>query len=245
MPEPEQTAPELTSQQKATAARQAKAETKRREAAEAAAIEAETAVKVRALIEAAESEGRTITEQEATDLVSNGVTTLDPQPDQEPPEDVASDHGLLGLHDDRDESVGTSGSTIRGPRRLEERVPFSELHTQPTGPNGSVIRPPRYHFTNQLSAEGTPDGGYVEGLGIRIDWQKGPLGTGTARRQPNGAFVEAVIEAAKQRIAFYQEGDYACVENATAIEHLELALDALHSRTANREARGVEGTSEV
>lgn len=89
---------------------------------------------------------------------------------------------------------------------------------------------------------GNPAGGFVDGVGIRIDWQNGPLGRDEDRMAPNGAFVEDVIEAAAQRIRYYQESGFACRENALALTKLEEALHWLDARTAAREARGVEGT---
>lgn len=98
---------------------------------------------------------------------------------------------------------------------------------------------------NNVDAAGNPTGGRVTGTGILIDWQNGPLGRGDERMIPNGAFVETVISAAKQRIEFYQEasgGKFKCRENALAITKLEEALHWLNSRTMAREARQVEGT---
>lgn len=97
---------------------------------------------------------------------------------------------------------------------------------------------------NNLDAEGRPAGGYVEAIGLRIDWQDGPLGRGEDRIEPNGAFVETVIAAALQRIEFYNEGQFRCRENSLAITKLEEALHWLHHRTARREAANVEGTHE-
>jgi hypothetical protein len=96
--------------------------------------------------------------------------------------------------------------------------------------------------TNNDDANGNPAGGTVQATGLQIDWQNGPLGRGDERLEPNGAFVETVIAAALQRIQYYQAGKFACEENAEAIFHLEQALGALHARTAEREARSVEGT---
>ena len=101
---------------------------------------------------------------------------------------------------------------------------------------------------NTLDEKGNPTGGTVEGVGLSITWQNGPLGRGNERVAPNGAFVEGCIEAARQRIAFYQSasnGRFACRENALAITKLEEALHWLNARTASREARGVEGTHEA
>ena len=97
---------------------------------------------------------------------------------------------------------------------------------------------------NRIDDSGNPAGGNVTGTGISINWQDGPLGRGNARAKPNGAFVEGVIEAARQRIAHYQDGRFACRENALALTKLEEALHWLNHRTANREERGVEGTHE-
>lgn len=91
---------------------------------------------------------------------------------------------------------------------------------------------------------GHPTGGQTAALGLAISWQDGPLvdpATGE-RREPNGCFVETVIEAALDRIRFYQRSNFHCEENDLAIDHLSLALAALGRRTRDREMRGVEGT---
>lgn len=98
---------------------------------------------------------------------------------------------------------------------------------------------------NQVDENGNPTGGFVEGTGLRIDWQDGPLGRGEERIEPNGAFVETVLAAVKQRIEFYQaarDGKFACHENADVIVSLEYCLTRMAQRTAAREARAVEGT---
>ena len=103
------------------------------------------------------------------------------------------------------------------------------------------------HFTaNHFSAEdNTPEGGNVFGPGFAITWQRGPLGRGAGRREPNGAFVETVLRAARDRLDYYQRSPFACRENADAILAIGSALASLESRTATREARGVEGTAQV
>ena len=98
---------------------------------------------------------------------------------------------------------------------------------------------------NDLDSLGNPAGGIVDGVGIKIQWQSGPLGRDENRIQPNGAFVEGVIKAALQRIEHYQSTQFKCRENALAITKLEEALHWLDSRTKNREARKVEGTHSV
>ena len=115
----------------------------------------------------------------------------------------------------------------------------------------------KYQATNRLDDNGNPAGGEATGTGIRIAWQNGPLGrhspscvegkpctveSGCTRIDPNGAFVETVIDIARQRIQFYQDTKFSCSENAIAITKLEEALLWLNKRTTDREARKVEGT---
>lgn len=99
--------------------------------------------------------------------------------------------------------------------------------------------------TNAVDESGNPAGGTVTGKGIEIVWQNGPLGRGENRKEPNGAFVEGVLEAALQRLYFYQEGKFKCRENALAITKIEEALMWCNKRTEDREKREVEGTLTV
>jgi hypothetical protein len=93
-----------------------------------------------------------------------------------------------------------------------------------------------------IDAAGNPAGGCSWGTGFAISWQNGPLERGPDRRQPNGAFVEDLIEVVLNRLAFYQNSPFACEQNRRAMHSLEGALAALSARTVEREARGVEGT---
>lgn len=104
----------------------------------------------------------------------------------------------------------------------------------------------RFFDAHYTDADGNPEGGVTSGCGITISWQRGPLGRigSDGRKSPNGAFVEDVIEAAKSRLQFYQDGKFACDENDTAITHLQLALNALNSRTKRRVEARTEGTHE-
>ena len=95
---------------------------------------------------------------------------------------------------------------------------------------------------NHLDADGKPAGGIVTAPGLAIEWQNGPLGRDGDRLEPNGAFVETVILAARQRIAHYQDGMFASVENEIALNHLDAALSILNRRTERRERQKVEGT---
>lgn len=98
---------------------------------------------------------------------------------------------------------------------------------------------------NWQDDKGNPTGGLVNGTGLDIQWQNGPLGRDNERQQPNGAFVEILLAAILQRIEFYQtanNGKFKCRENAIAITKIEEALLWLDKRTRDREARQVEGT---
>lgn len=99
-----------------------------------------------------------------------------------------------------------------------------------------------YTAKNDKDENENPTGGSAVGVGISIDWQNGPLGRGPERAEPNGAFVETLIDVARQRIQFYQDSKFNCKENAMAITKLEEALMWLHSRTSRRETQEVEGT---
>lgn len=100
----------------------------------------------------------------------------------------------------------------------------------------------RYKAVNENDANGMPVEGTVEGEGLNITWQNGPLSRDGERLPPNGAFVETVIAAAKQRIEYYNSTEFKCLENTMAIEKLNDALSWLNKRTQEREERGVEGT---
>ena len=98
---------------------------------------------------------------------------------------------------------------------------------------------------NHNDADGNPAGGVVEGVGFRIDWQNGPLGRGADRKAATGAFAVDVLLAVKERFLYYQEGKFACAENDAILDHLVTAIDIENQRTADREARQVEGTHAV
>ncbi len=87
-----------------------------------------------------------------------------------------------------------------------------------------------------------PAGGTTSAVGLRVNWQNGPLGRGKERVPPNGCFVETLLDAAKDRLEFYQSGDFKCKENEAAIKAIDKALASLDARTKDREKREVEGT---
>ena len=98
------------------------------------------------------------------------------------------------------------------------------------------------HFNEFHLDDGVPTGGISCGRGFTISWQNGALGRGNEKREPNGAFVEDVIDAVIRRIAAYQDSKFACPENADALASLRQAAKRLDDRTTSRETRDVEGT---
>lgn len=73
---------------------------------------------------------------------------------------------------------------------------------------------------------------------VHLEFQNGPI----AEVGVNGITHEALLEVLIDRLTGFESGPFANSYNATALEHLELARDALHARTKERTARGVEGT---
>lgn len=108
-----------------------------------------------------------------------------------------------------------------------------------------------------VDENGLPAGGHTEGIGFAIDWQKGPIEHPDRLTGPttsldvdvgaSGAFVEGIIEAAIDRIRWYQtvsNGRFACRENNLAIRKLKDAIYFLDTRSFQRAQRGVLGTHE-
>lgn len=60
----------------------------------------------------------------------------------------------------------------------------------------------------------------------------------------NGVTSEAHIAITMDRLRRFQEGLYACNDNAEALRHFTAGLACLQRRTLARIARGVEGTHE-
>lgn len=106
----------------------------------------------------------------------------------------------------------------------------------------------RNDIDNAGPIAGTVTGGFVDGTGLQIRWQNGPLIEGGLLGEPdapNGAFVEDVVMAAMQRLQVYQKGPHTCAENKKAISKLQQALVLLDQRSQRRTKEGVEGTHEL
>lgn len=72
----------------------------------------------------------------------------------------------------------------------------------------------------------------------RIEFQNGPI----IENGVNGLTQEALLAIVRHRLECFQAGPYANDYNAKALAHVIDAMQALHARTKERQARGVEGT---
>jgi len=103
----------------------------------------------------------------------------------------------------------------------------------------------KYFSENWSDENQNPAGGTSSGTGFCISWQNGPLGRDGARTEPNGAFVETILNVVRRRLEFYQMSKFHCIENEEAIKSITEALGFLNLRTKSREDRKVEGTHET
>ena len=78
-------------------------------------------------------------------------------------------------------------------------------------------------------------------LSVDLPFQRGPVGADGSNI--NGVSDEALIEILIHRLRAFQSGEAACADNATALVHLERALEALEARSAKRQAAGTDGTT--
>lgn len=74
-----------------------------------------------------------------------------------------------------------------------------------------------------------------------IKFQKGPRNDPESRR---GILDSDLLEIVRNRLQAFQDGPYACIENARALMYVEQALIQLNMRVENRLERGVLGTME-
>jgi hypothetical protein len=93
------------------------------------------------------------------------------------------------------------------------------------------------HAYPEYNIENTQDGT----LYTHIKFQTGPV----KKVGVNGIFMEDLLQICVHRLSCFQQGNFACSENAKAKEHLEYALAWLNYRTHNRALRNVEGTDKI
>ena len=70
-----------------------------------------------------------------------------------------------------------------------------------------------------------------------IIFQDGPV----PEKGHNGVTLECLLTICKDRLEMFQSGEFACAENALALDNINGALNSLKARTRARLARGVEG----
>lgn len=93
--------------------------------------------------------------------------------------------------------------------------------------------------THYHDDQGRPSGGTSAGIGYTIAWQRGPCPTPDAR---NGAFLIEVLESCRERLNFYQSGEFSCAENEEALDHVKAAVFILKARRDRRREAGTLGT---
>lgn len=74
----------------------------------------------------------------------------------------------------------------------------------------------------------------------KIRFQNGPI----KENGVNGLTQEVLLAIVQHRLECFQAGPYANEYNREALDHVTQALVALHSRTLERQSRGVEGTNQ-
>jgi len=74
-----------------------------------------------------------------------------------------------------------------------------------------------------------------------VHFQNGPV----QENGVNGIHQEDLLAIVIDRLQSFQAGPFPCEENAMAIRKIEVALDILNRRTADRVQRGVEGVNEA
>lgn len=120
--------------------------------------------------------------------------------------------------------------------RNSELLVRSDFHTDNKGnPTGG------FTYLNVVRPDEDTESGTTVADAIRIDWQDGIIPPGGVQ---NGAFVEDVLEAARQRLLYFNSTKFRCRENSLAITKIEEALQWLDWRTRNRLNQNVENTYE-
>ena len=123
---------------------------------------------------------------------------------------------------------------------------LTENYTQIWHEDEDVMKfgaPHHFQIVRNAPLDGELEYSAQEGLFplCQIGMQEGPI----KENGVNGCANEDLLNIVLCRLNYFQNGDYACRENALAITKIEEALMWLRKRTNARAARGVEGTSKV
>jgi hypothetical protein len=96
-----------------------------------------------------------------------------------------------------------------------------------------------HHYQITLPAEMTNGKKYLSAMEpCDIQFQNGPIG----EVGPNGISNESLLAIVEDRLKGFQSGPFANSYNQAALDHVSAAMSWLRERTAERVARGVEGT---
>ena len=116
-------------------------------------------------------------------------------------------------------------------KTIQTKENLNEVYRQgEPGPGGA------YHEYGILIREPEADA-YM----IRVRFQKGPRKDPDAR---HGVLDCDLLEIVRDRLKAFQDGPFACDENARALMYVEQALIQMNLRVENRIERGVLGTME-
>lgn len=91
----------------------------------------------------------------------------------------------------------------------------------------------------QFRVEGSDGTERLHGHLAGIAFQEGPV----KEHGVNGISIESLLAICIDRLEGFQSGPYRNGCNEEAMAHLKYAMTRLKARTAERQARGVEGTS--
>ena len=78
------------------------------------------------------------------------------------------------------------------------------------------------------------------GICAEVRFQNGPV----KEFGVNGCHQEDLLAIVIDRLESFQDGEFACRENALALTKIQEAIHWLNHRTSDRQQRGVEGTNE-
>jgi len=153
----------------------------------------------------------------------------EPAEKQEVPAPDENENPAGGFYDKVSESVDVKRSitTHRCGEGMDETVEVA-VFDEP-GNGGACHK----YGVGVMNASGQMDG-------ILISFQNGPI----EEAGPNGISCEALLAIVKDRLECFQAGSFACEANGHALDAVDGALHALHSRTLGRRAAGTEGTSD-
>ena len=104
-----------------------------------------------------------------------------------------------------------------------------------SGPGGASHR---YLITDNPLEDVGPPPSVNNLVRCELNFQNGPI----SEVGVNGITHEALLSILIDRLECFQAGPFDNKYNEAALTHLRLAVEALHNRTLERMARGVEGT---